>query len=214
MTLGIRTWVSHSATRIASRRAEKGGPVSPNPLQEALGRQVSAWRNACPRARAPADAPTRARQGLRRGADVSQSARCRSHVQEHLPVRIPLDPVRHPAARTQSSEHTPALPSARHSCAPWWLVLATLGWPSYLYGHLQLSASQQPDAAHQSPSQPHSSEAPLVPRPPERPRLTGWLLRGVLQVLNRLQAAADLGQEGYEWAHQAHYGQRHPVVRA
>ena len=163
---------------------------------------------------APADAPTRARQGLRRGADVSQSARCRSHVQEHLPVRIPLDPVRHPAARTQSSEHTPALPSARHSCAPWWLVVATLGWPSYLYGHLQLSASQQPDAAHQSPSQPHSSEAPLVPRPPERPRLTGWLLCGVLQVLNRLQAAADLGQEGYEWAHQAHYGQRHPVVRA
>ena len=74
---------------------EKGGPVSPNPLQEALGRQVSAWRNACPRARAPADAPTRARQGLRRGADVSHSARCRSHVQEHLPVRIPLDPARH-----------------------------------------------------------------------------------------------------------------------
>ena len=81
MTLGIRTWVSHSATRIASRRREKGGPVSPNPLQEALGRQVSAWRNACPRARAPADDPTRARQGLRRGADVSQSARCRRHVQ-------------------------------------------------------------------------------------------------------------------------------------
>ena len=103
MTLGIRTWVSHSATRMPNREqeAQKGGPVSPNPLQEALGRQVSAWRNACPRARSPADAPTRARQGLRRGADVSQSARCRSHVQEHLPVRIPLDPVRHPAARTQ-----------------------------------------------------------------------------------------------------------------
>ena len=61
------------------QKAQKGGPVSPNSLLEALGRQVSAWRNACPRARSPADASTRARQGLRRGADVSQSARCRSH---------------------------------------------------------------------------------------------------------------------------------------
>ena len=111
------------------------------------------------------------------------------------------------AAHKQSSEHTPALPSSRHSCAPWWPVVPTLAGPpiwttcSCPFHSLTL-ALPEPFRAPQS-------EAPPVSRARRAPQLeaslTGWLLCCALQVLNRLQAAADLGQKGDEWAHQAHY---------
>ena len=108
---------------VACPSGAKGGLVAPTPIKrcEEGGEreQVGSARYVSHLPRPLLLTPsTRACQGLRRGADVNQSARCRSHVQEHLPVRVPLDPVRHQLRHTSRALNTPLHCLAHGTRAP------------------------------------------------------------------------------------------------